>query len=521
MKKVLLTLSIAAIIGGTMPQAVSAAGIQDTPEGKEYDNMYRSSKQYLQMWGSLYVNNIEGKISSIVIDGKDFYMYKPVDTFGNSYPYWIKGTLGDDNLVVFTFPQDVYVVPANEYLGTPESQVSAKMAKVVTNGDVQEFVEDTENPNLVMKWENNTLTQVDAEIDGVPRIVGMYNSDGTFTGTGEGNINWNVFDTTLPTPPAGTETTQYVCNTTDAWGNVSNRIVEFGTAGDELWIKGLYGYFSDSWIKGKIDGDKVTFATDQYLGIYTTEMYYYFFQAADWEEGISEWGDPEIHYIPQPAVTLIKEGDKYVADKAMLMTFGMKTANPGMPSGSVLLKPTFAPYNEVPATPANPAITFVGEYYAPWGRSVGINIPATDTEGNFINPDNMYYNIFINGELFTFTPEVYAALTEPMTDIPYTFSETGVVVTNDGSADHTITLMMEETPVIEVQSAYTVNGETRKSAKVGTAGIETANVATPEVVTTEWYNLQGVRIDSPAAGTIAIRRDRLSDGSVKTAKIIR
>ena len=108
-----------------------------------------------------------------------------------------------------------------------------------------------------------------------------------------------------------------------------------------------------------------------------------------------------------------------------------------------------------------------------------------------------------------------------MTDIPYTFSETGVVVTNDGSADHTITLMMEETPVIEVQSAYTVNGETRKSAKVGTAGIETANVATPEVVTTEWYNLQGVRIDSPAAGTIAIRRDRLSDGSVKTAKIIR
>ena len=117
MKKVLLTLSIAAIFGGTMPQAVSAAGIQETPQGKEYDNMYRSSMQYLQMYG-LYITNIEGKISSIVIDGKDFYMFKPVSTFANSYPYWIKGTLGDDNLVVFTFPQDAYVVPANEYLGT-------------------------------------------------------------------------------------------------------------------------------------------------------------------------------------------------------------------------------------------------------------------------------------------------------------------------------------------------------------------------------------------------------------------
>lgn len=91
MKKVLLTLSIAAIIGGTMPQAVSAAGIQETPNGVAYDNMYRSSQQYLQMWGSLYINNVEGKISSIVIDGKDFYMYKPVDTFGNGLSLLDKG----------------------------------------------------------------------------------------------------------------------------------------------------------------------------------------------------------------------------------------------------------------------------------------------------------------------------------------------------------------------------------------------------------------------------------------------
>lgn len=72
-------------------------------------------------------------------------------------------------------------------------------------------------------------------------------------------------------------------------GHPVNRIIEFATVGDELWIKGLYGYFSDSWIKGKIDGDKVTIDTNQYLGIYTTEMYYYFFQAADTEEGVSDW----------------------------------------------------------------------------------------------------------------------------------------------------------------------------------------------------------------------------------------
>ncbi len=521
MKKFLLSLTATFFIGGSLSQSASAAGIQETPEGTLYSNIYRSSVQYLDMWGALYVSNIEGKMSDIVINGKDFYMCKPVATFSVTTPYWIKGTLGDDNLVTFSFPQEAYTVPANPYLGTPETQISAQMMKVVTTDGKSEFVVDTENTDLVMKWENNVLSQVDAGNDGEKRVVGLVDADGKFTGSAEGDIVWSVFDEILPTPPAGMETAKYLCSAENNWGDKSNRIVEIGTSGDQLWIKGLYGYFSDSWIKGLINGDKVTVATDQYLGIYTTEMYYYFFQAADYEEYVNDWGEPDVRFIPETEVILTKEGDKYTADKAMLMTFGMKTANPGMPAGSTLLNVTFTPYEEAPATPANPSIEFVGDYYAPYGRSININIPATDTDGNFINPDNMYYNIFINDELFTFTPETYPVLESPLTDIPYNFSETGVVVTNGGSAQHSITLQMEELPKIEVQSAYVVNGVTNKSAKVGTTtGIDPTTMAKPTVESTEWYNLHGARIDAPAAGTIAIRRDRMSDGTVKATKAI-
>lgn len=521
MKKVILSLSIAAITGGTMPLSVDAAGIQETPQGVAYNNIYRHSEQYLQMWGSVYRSNIEGKISTIVIDGKDFYLYKPVDTFANTYPYWIKGTLDDDNNVTFPFPQEVYIQPANPYSGAPESQISAKMTKVTTTDGVLDFVEDTDNPNLVMKWENGKLSQLNATTENEPRIIGLFDSDNIFTGSGEGDLTWTVFDETLPTPPAGTETAQYICTSESLYGDSFSRIVEIGTTGNELWIKGLYGYFNESWIKGTIDGDKITFDSNQYLGIYTTEMYYYFFQAASTEEGVSEWGDPEIHFIPEPSMTLTKEGDTYVADNAMLMTFGMKTANPGMPAGSTLLNATFTKFNETIATPATPSINYVGDYYAPYGREVSVSIPSTDTDGNFINPENMYYNIFINDEIFTFTPDAYPSLTEPLTDIPYNFSMTGVVVTNGMSPDHSIVLQMEELPEIAIQSAYVVNGETRKSAKVGTAGIETVTDSSAEPVATEWYNLQGVRIESPAAGSIAIRRDRLADGSVKTSKVIK
>lgn len=521
MKKFLLSLTIAISIGTTMSQPVNAAGITETPEGKAYNNIYRSSLQYLQMWGSLYESNIEGKISNLVIDGNDFYLYKPVETFATPYPYWIKGTLGEDNKVVFSFPQDAYIEPANQWAGTPESQTKITMFKVVTTDEAIEFVEDTDNTDLVMTWENNVLTQIDTKTaDGNPRIAGIMTEEGVFNGSAEGSICWSVFDETLQTPPADLETTQYLCSSESNWGEKSNRIVEIGTKDNEFWIKGLYGYFADSWIKGTIDGDKVTIATDQYLGIYTTEMYYYFFQAAGTEEFETDWGTTDIRFIPEASVTLTKEGDKYVADKAMLMTFGMKTANPGMPAGSRLMNVEFSPYVEVPATPATPTITNVGEYYSPWGRSVTFDIPATDVDGNFINPDNMYYNIFINDELFTFTTDVYPILTEPITDIPYNFAELGVVATNGNSAPHTITLFIEELPVIAIQSAYTVNGVTHKSAISSTAGIDKVTDSNAVIESTEWYNLQGAKIETPAAGTIAIRRDRMSDGTVKATKII-
>lgn len=522
MKKYLLSLATAAFISGVMTQPVNAAGIQETPLGTVYNNIYRSSKQYLYMWGALYESDIEGKISNLVIDGKDFYMYMPVSTFATTSPYWIKGTLSDNgDEVVFSFPQDVYIQPANPYSGAPESQISAQIMKVITVDDTNDFVVDTENRDLVMKWKDNRLSQIDTESDGTPRVIGLVDADGMFTGSAEGNIDWLIFDENLPTPPAGMETTQYICSAESNWGEKLNRIVEIGVADNRMWIKGLYSYFSDSWITGTIDGDKVTLPTDQYLGIYTTEMYYYFFQAAGTEEYENEWGEPDVRFIPEIEVTLTKTGDKYIADKAMLMTFGMKTANPGMPAGSRLMNVTFSPYEEKPATPANPSLNFVGDYYAPYGRSVSFTIPATDTEGNFINPDNMYYNIFINNELFSFTPEVYPVLKSAITDIPYNFSETGVVITNEGSPEHTVTLQMEELPEIAIQSVYVVNGVVNKSAKVGTAaGIETPAEAAA-IVSTEWYNLHGIRIDKPSDGTIAIRRDRMSDGSVKTAKVIR
>lgn len=509
MKKQLLSI-LAMCLGAVFAAAAQPATPPET--GVRYDNIYRSSMQYLTFYGFDYVSSIEGKISTMVKDGNDFYLYQPVATFSVYQPYWIKGTLQEDGQVVFPMPQELYTNSSTR------TKTYGHMLKAIPlDATLTRFSYEADDSDLVMNWDGKTLSQTDAEGDGYARILGICEADGTYTGNGEGLINWSIFTEQPTLLPEELQTRQYVVTFDNGWQE-DRHTVEIATSGTDMWIKGLYQYFPESCIHGTIDGDKVKFDSNQYLGIYTTEMYYYFFQAADVEIGFDEeWGEETFINIPAPCVTLTKDGDTYTADRGMLMTFGMNTANTGMPAGSCKLNAVFTPYEEKPATPADPVITYVGDYYDPWGRSISFDIPVTDTEGNYINPDNMYYNVYVDGKLYSLTPEIYGDLTETITDIPYNFSKTGVVFTNGGT-EHTLTLYIEGDITFGVQSFYTVGGETHASALVSTEGssVETLSAS---ATTTEYLTLSGQRVANPAAG-IYIRVDHLSDGSVRTSKHI-
>lgn len=512
MKKNLLFLSLALAAGCSVS---SAEGILTTPEGTLYENVYRYNMQYLTFYGQLNVQQIEGKMGKIVIDGDNFYMLRPVNTFSVSQDYWIKGTRGADGNIVFKLPQPAYIQPGNPYAHTEDTQLYNKMYRIETGADgAYEFVEDTENTDLVMKWENGVLSQVIPEGYETAPVIGL--TDGKeYSGSSDGDFRWSLFDETLQTPPEGLETKPYVVKSEDGYGNVSQKIVQLGVMDGELWIRDLYSYFPDSWIKGKVEGDKVTFATNQYLGIYVAENYYYFFQAAEVSQELSDWGEMQNVYTPLPEATLTLKDGVYTADCGLLMCFGKNTANLGMPSGSLIHNGVFSPYEEMAATPASPSITQIGEDYG-WGRNISFNIPCTDTEGNFIDPSKLYYNIYVNGELFSLTPEKYPVLKETITDIPYLFSETGVIFTN-GAEEHTLTLFMDEEPEIGIQSVYTGGGETHKSDLV--LGIGAVSAADATVEATEYYTVSGIRVSDPVNG-LYIRVDRMSDGSVKTSKVI-
>ncbi len=82
------------------------------------------------------------------------------------------------------------------------------------------------------------------------------------------------------------------------------------------------------------------------------------------------------------------------------------------------------PLTYEPAVPANPTITEWLDCGDETGNSyLGFNIPTTDIDGLPMNTNQLYYYIYVDGEVFTFAPDTYPLISEEMTLIPYNFTD--------------------------------------------------------------------------------------------------
>ena len=61
----------------------------------------------------------------------------------------------------------------------------------------------------------------------------------------------------------------------------------------------------------------------------------------------------------------------------------------------------------------------------PWGGPGGLQFTLSfySADFNYLDPAHLYYNLYIDGEKQTFTPETYKNLKSNMTDVPYSFSD--------------------------------------------------------------------------------------------------
>ena len=238
----------------------------------------------------------------------------------------------------------------------------------------------------------------------------MGDADGKFSGYGSSDNVISVMTEKPVTLPAGIQSTTYKMAYTDYYTKTDmQKNVSVAIDGNDIYLGKFYNNY---WIKGTINGSKVTFPTEQYLGSekisYANHEYFLVFDSQTYQSVNSmEFDyDKAAGTLTSSQILAVNQGKKYAA----LI--------------EVWMNPTLTDAHFVVAAPATPVIVSVMPYGAEEGSNVGAMAYQLNTktdDGQELNSDNIYYNVYLDGKLTTFSYPTYQALSASLTDIPFGF----------------------------------------------------------------------------------------------------
>ena len=402
-------------------QRRAASVITNQPEGTYYNMAYATDYYGYSLFG-LY-NGTHDSALSEVVEGTDgnLYLHNIVSELYTEEGYWVKAEKVESKADTYVIhPQPIYI---EDYYGTIYTYNITKM-KITSEGSV---VPDG-NGDITLTWKNQKVTISD--------IFGA--ADATSNGW-SGCLNWNASMTVLTDKaikelPAGVQAFDasmiYSSQLPAETGDQKGTMVKMAIDGNDVYLH-ITDEF-DSWIKGTINGQTVSFPAKQYLGGSQSYNLHIYFMTCDISSILSD----KITFAYDADSKRLTNTDSYMVingSKKKLYYLDLYGA------------PVIAPYIDAAHTPL-PASNFGGSNYI---RSYGygyldFDAPTFDAEGNFLNPNNLYYRVYLGYDYdeekgvcnkmkqFVFTPEEYAELTENTTDIPFTFS--GYNFWNNGSS---------------------------------------------------------------------------------------
>ena len=147
-------------------------------------------------------------------------------------------------------------------------------------------------------------------------------------------------------------------------------------------------------------------------------------------------------------------------------------------------------------------------------------LPEYDVNGNYLDPENLSYSIFVEDYMLEFSPEIYPELSDWTTEITY---DVWSQCSNFGNTFANIYENWYEHYIIGIQAHYTVNGEKLSSdpffyyipQPTGTTELPDSK----PVSSVRYYNVMGQEIPAPAGLTIQVTT--YTDGTRSATKLIR
>lgn len=515
---------------------ISTEVISEQPEGtlKTYARAGKTLSVYA---GTAYKEDQAGKTIDIVTapDGQTIYLKDIISSY--SAGTWVKGTI-EGNRVHVPLYQCI------EYLGSGYGYGYAIAKSNISSGDDSSTYETdltaTEMTFIISNGSTLILDETDGiNTDGNPRTILslIYTDDYKWFGYGDYQSKYYEFDETAKTMPEGLEVEEwnYHCYRYDDGFVYHGATLSAAIDGDKFYIQGLSEADPLSVIEGTINGDKVTFASNQFIGPGSGYMLYFCGgkgQEKEYFDVFTMEYYKDIKYYYSDELVMNYDAEKKTLttvedDDAILFHIGSYSDYLKCLKADV--KPSLEQNAEedLAATPATPKISSLDDSnYSNFGwLLLKLNVKIEDTEGNYINPDKLYYIIWVktgdNAEKFVFTADKYHSFADDgideLVEVPYNFESFDYTGWPDISVGGTeIYFYSGGFDDYGVQSVY-YGGDERRESEIGwyynfSTGVESVSDSSAAATAVSFFSIDGRKLDSPQKGINIVI---MSDGSVR------
>ncbi len=506
--------SAAAKADGT---AATLSVVTEQPAGTLHDSYYRSGESLVDVMGSILSLNIDGLWGQIVesADGKSVWVHNPINAYYADT--WVKMDRADGDTLTMSLP--IHFVHEEYSDGYTQDAYLYKLKATKEEYEGQMYTTFVADDNQTAKfvWRNDTLSFVNTTADS--KLLGMCDEDGNWYGYGDYVHTYAPFSDTPVAPKDASKAATYGLRYVDS-GQEYGRLAKVVREGDDIYVSGLSDNLPDAWAKGTLDGTKLTFKGNQYMGLDKVTESYAYFQPIAHQDVWYDFGDGTGEYYAEPiladAIDFVYDAaaGTFSTDSTFCVNQGKNAVNQLFPYEEA----HFSPWEDKAYTPAEPTDLSYMPYSEDYGYGIFSFAPYEFSDENEqLNPAALYYNIYLDDILYTFDPDVYSALAEPMTDVPFGFTDRADFTNYAGL--YNVYLYVTGFERIGVQMVYTGGGETRKSSIVycdatdGIARVTAHGAAVSRTLT----DLSGRRIAAPAKG-VYIETVTYADGTVQSVK---
>lgn len=491
-----------------------------TPEGTSADYGFSSYNFKYQ--------KVEARFSE---DGTKVYFDNMFpDTYENGEA-WVQGNISTDGTSV-VFPADLYIGELTDSDTGETFSVAPIEILVDAAGKVTGYQE------LVFVKEGDKI-HIDDDLSNPSRYIGLgaFKADGAFDGIFDYDlaIAYEPYDESLLPAlvqlPEGAEPAEFIYTSYDEDTIQYKEKKLVYVDGNDVYMSGLcVGLDTDAWVKGTKDGNTVTFPSGQYVGQVDLSffgVYDLYFTGCSTDGSVDADGYPLYNILDSYTLTYDPETNVYTNSDLSVFTSAITDDYMLWYTRSGFVIEPYA--GSVPAVPADPYNLAIEDYLSYFNQyRFTYVLPTEDVNGNFIDPEYLSYYIYVDGEIYTLTPELFIYQTEPeLTLLPYDYS--------DGYDVSPGSIYMSELlfTTYGIQSVYTVDGVTNYSnvvsvdlegnvytdpAPQGVNGLN--NVPVKRITSMGIYDAEGRKLDAPKQG-VNIVKMVAADGSVKVVKMFK